>query len=111
MEWACLSQANAGRPVIGFPLRVAVMAVMDTNPRSSDGKIEPPDQRPLPTLSRDALHRIAQAEKQTRELYDVDKWPHFPRNPDFSFLETSLRRAMYSILAYLTILAEEVLDA
>src|SRR5579862_3066218 len=70
-----------------------------------------PDARPLPPLSREALQRIEQAERAAREHYDRDKWPHFPTNPKFSFLEMSIRRALASIIEYLRMFAEEILDA
>ena len=68
-------------------------------------------QQPLPGLSREALHRIAQAEKDARERYDRDTVPYFPMHPDFSFLEESVIRSIARILEYVRIFAEEVLDA
>ena len=67
-------------------------------------------QQPLPGLPREALHRIAQAEKDARERYDRDKVPYFPMHPDFSFLEDSIFRSVARILEYVRIFAEEVLD-
>lgn len=70
-----------------------------------------PGPQPLPLLSREAVARIEQAEEDAKARYAQDKWPHFPTNPDFSFSEVSIRRAMESIIHHLTILAQEVLDA
>ena len=65
----------------------------------------------LPALPREALDRIAQAEKDARKRYERDKMPYFPTHPDFSFLEDHLFRATEQILEYIRIFAEEVLAA
>ena len=69
------------------------------------------DQEALPLLSREALHRIEQAEKDAKERYDLDKLPYFPTNPDFSFFESDVVRARERILQYLAIYAHSVLEA
>jgi hypothetical protein len=69
------------------------------------------NQQALPALSREALARIAQAEKDARKRYDEDKVPYFPTNPDFSFFEGDIVRSRSRILEYLRLFWEAVLDA
>jgi hypothetical protein len=79
--------------------------------------MEPPDpdlstkQQTLPRLSRQALHRIVQAEKDAEERYYRDTAPLYPTSPDFSFFEADILRALERVLQYLRLFAEEVLDA
>ena len=65
----------------------------------------------LPSLPREALKRIETAEREARKRYDQDKWPYFPINPEFSFLEESIINAKTRILEYVRLFAEDVLDA
>jgi hypothetical protein len=65
----------------------------------------------LPGLSREALHRIAEAEKRAMERYDEDKVPYFPLHPDFSFLEGDIFRCLARVIEFLRIYADDVLDA
>jgi hypothetical protein len=64
-----------------------------------------------PNLPREALIRIEQSEKDAREIYDRDKVPYFPMNPEFSFLETSIFRSISHIVDYVRLFAEAVLDS
>jgi hypothetical protein len=69
------------------------------------------NQQALPPLSREALHRIEQAETDARERYDRDKMPYFPTSPGFKFFEVDIVQARGRILEYLRLFAAEVLDA
>jgi hypothetical protein len=82
-------------------------------PEQSEPEETPQAEKPgvLPALSREALQRIANAEREAREQYDRDKLPYFPKSPEFSFLEDSIFRSMEHILEYVRIFAEHVLDA
>jgi hypothetical protein len=66
---------------------------------------------PLPDLPMEALQGIEQAEKDAQERYKRHRWPHFPAHPDFSFHAASIFRSMESVIGYLRVLAEELMDA
>lgn len=83
------------------------MATETTNEASTSGGTP----QPLPALSREALQRVAEAEKAARAQYDNDKWPYFPRHPEFSFHETSLRITIGWVIEYMRLFAEAILDA
>ena len=72
---------------------------------------KPAGAQSLPNLPREALIRIEQSEKDAREIYDRDKVPYFPMNPEFSFLETSIFRSISHIVDYVHLFAEAVLDS
>jgi hypothetical protein len=76
-----------------------------------DQPTEATNGEPLPSLPREALQRIEQAERLAKERYDEDKRPYFPMHLEFSFLEHSIFRSISRILSYLQIFANEVLDA
>ncbi len=82
--------------------------------RSEAGEVplatRPADQS-IPSLSRESMERIRQAEKKARDAYDLDKTPYFPTNVEFSFQEASVFRSIERIIAYQRIFAEAVLDA
>src|ERR1019366_3773610 len=65
----------------------------------------------LPSLPREALKRIENAEREAKARYDEDKIPYFPLHPEFSFIEESIFRSIQRILEYLQILAQDPLDA
>ena len=67
--------------------------------------------QPLPSLSRESMERIRQAEKKARSDYDLDKAPYFPTNVDFSFQEAFVVRSIERIIEYVRSFAETVLDA
>jgi hypothetical protein len=72
---------------------------------------KPAGPQSLPNLPRQALIRIEQSEKDARQIYDRDKVPYFPMNPEFSFLDTSIFRSISHIVDYVRLFAEAVLDS
>lgn len=82
-----------------------------SSPERTDSLFDAGPVEPLPALSREALERIEQAEKEAKARYEEARDRYFPTNADFVFEEGFVRRAMEWIIAYLRVYAEDILDA
>lgn len=58
---------------------------------------------PLPSLSREALKRIEEAEASAKAQHEADRAPYFPMSPEFSFLEDSVYLCMKRTLEFIRI--------